>query len=194
MQEDCKIINNKFEIMTEFPRHSGLFGVYGGRHVPEPLVPCLEELENAFYDAMNDPTFHEEYRSYYPYMGRPSSLHVADRLTEKMGGARIWLKREDLNHMGSHKINNALAQALLAKRMGKKRVIAETGAGQHGVATATACAKFGLSCVVYMGADDCRKQALNVFRMRFWALRSYRWRGAINRYQMRSTSLLKTGW
>lgn len=144
----------------------GRFGEFGGQYVPEALHKCLREVEDAFDSAKDDPKFWEEFRSYYPYMGRPSSLHLADRLTEKMGGARIWLKREDLNHTGSHKINNALGQALLAKRMGKTRVIAETGAGQHGVATATVCAKFGLQCTIFMGAEDCRRQALNVFRIR----------------------------
>lgn len=115
---------------------------------------------------MNDPAFWTEFKSYYPYMGRPSSLHLAERLTAQTGGARIWLKREDLNHTGSHKINNAIGQALLAKRLGKNRIIAETGAGQHGVATATACAKLGLDCTIYMGAEDVRRQALNVFRIK----------------------------
>jgi tryptophan synthase len=126
----------------------------------------LDELEKAFVAALKDPSFAEEFKSNYPYMGRPSPLHIAERMTEKCGGARIWLKREDLNHTGSHKINNALGQVLLARRLGKKRIIAETGAGQHGVATATVCAKFGLECIVYMGAEDVRRQALNVFRMR----------------------------
>ncbi|KAL2872819.1 tryptophan synthase TRP5 [Aspergillus lucknowensis] len=142
------------------------FGEFGGQYVPESLMDCLAELERGFEQALNDPSFWEEYRSYYPYMGRPSSLHLADRLTEHVGGANIWLKREDLNHTGSHKINNALGQILLARRLGKTRIIAETGAGQHGVATATVCAKFGLKCVVYMGAEDVRRQALNVFRMK----------------------------
>ncbi|PYI07602.1 tryptophan synthase [Aspergillus sclerotiicarbonarius CBS 121057] len=142
------------------------FGEFGGQYVPESLMDCLAELERGFDTARNDPKFWEEYRSYYPYMGRPSSLHLADRLTEHAGGANIWLKREDLNHTGSHKINNALGQILLARRLGKTRIIAETGAGQHGVATATVCAKFGMECVVYMGAEDVRRQALNVFRMR----------------------------
>ncbi|GKZ25654.1 tryptophan synthetase [Aspergillus brasiliensis] len=142
------------------------FGEFGGQYVPESLMDCLAELERGFDQARNDPKFWEEYRSYYPYMGRPSSLHLADRLTEHVGGANIWLKREDLNHTGSHKINNALGQILLARRLGKTRIIAETGAGQHGVATATVCAKFGMECVVYMGAEDVRRQALNVFRMR----------------------------
>ncbi len=117
-------------------------------------------------EVKDDPEFWKEFRSYYDYMGRESQLQFADRLTAEAGGARIWLKREDLNHTGSHKINNAIGQVLLAKRIGKKRIIAETGAGQHGVATATVCAKFGLECVIYMGAEDVRRQALNVFRMR----------------------------
>ncbi|PYH91199.1 bifunctional tryptophan synthase [Aspergillus ellipticus CBS 707.79] len=142
------------------------FGEFGGQYVPESLMDCLAELERGFEQARNDPKFWEEYRSYYPYMGRPSSLHLAQRLTEHVGGANIWLKREDLNHTGSHKINNALGQILLARRLGKTRIIAETGAGQHGVATATVCAKFGMECVVYMGAEDVRRQALNVFRMK----------------------------
>ncbi|KAL1956916.1 hypothetical protein VTO42DRAFT_6663 [Malbranchea cinnamomea] len=142
------------------------FGEFGGQYVPESLMDCLRELEAGFTEALNDPKFWEEYRSYYPYMGRPSRLHLAERLTEYAGGANIYIKREDLNHTGSHKINNALGQVLLAKRLGKTRIIAETGAGQHGVATATVCAKFGMKCVVYMGAEDVRRQALNVFRMR----------------------------
>jgi tryptophan synthase len=115
-------------------------------------MDCLSELEDGFNKIKDDPAFWEEYRSYYPYMGRESSLHLAERLTEHAGGANIWLKREDLNHTGSHKINNALGQLLLARRLGKTKIIAETGAGQHGVATATVCAKFGMECVVYMGA------------------------------------------
>ncbi|KAJ3209303.1 tryptophan synthetase [Dinochytrium kinnereticum] len=142
------------------------FGDFGGQYAPEALVDCLDEIEQAFVKAKADPGFWEEFRSHYPYMGRPSPLHLAERLTEKAGGARIWLKREDLNHTGSHKINNALGQALLAMRLGKKRIIAETGAGQHGVATATVCAKFGLDCTIYMGAEDVRRQALNVFRIK----------------------------
>jgi tryptophan synthase len=142
------------------------FGEFGGQYVPESLMDCLAELEAGFNEAKNDPKFWEEYRSYYPYMGRPSGLHLAERLTEYAGGANIYLKREDLNHTGSHKINNALGQVLLARRLGKTRIIAETGAGQHGVATATVCAKFGMKCVVYMGSEDVRRQALNVFRMK----------------------------
>ncbi|PWY92660.1 tryptophan synthase beta chain [Aspergillus heteromorphus CBS 117.55] len=144
----------------------GRFGTFGGQYVPEALTTCLNELDAGFQSALNDPTFWAEYRSYYPYMGRPSSLHPAPRLTSHAGGATIWLKREDLNHTGSHKINNALGQILIARRLGKKEIIAETGAGQHGVATATVCAKFGMKCTVYMGAEDVRRQALNVFRMR----------------------------
>lgn len=128
------------------------FGEFGGQYVPESLMDCLTELEDGFNKLKDDPAFWDEYRSYYPYMGRPGHLHVAERLTEHAGGAKIWLKREDLNHTGSHKINNALGQILLAKKLGKTKIIAETGAGQHGVATATVCAKFGMACTVYMGA------------------------------------------
>jgi tryptophan synthase len=142
------------------------FGEFGGQYVPESLMDCLAELQHGFIEAQNDPNFWDEYRSYFPYMGRPGHLQFADRLTEFCGGAKIWLKREDLNHTGSHKINNALGQALLARRLGKKEIIAETGAGQHGVATATVCAKFGFKCTVFMGAEDVRRQALNVFRMK----------------------------
>ncbi|KAI8958281.1 tryptophan synthetase [Daldinia sp. FL1419] len=142
------------------------FGEFGGQYVPESLMDCLSQLEDGFNAIKDDPKFWEEYRSYYPWMGRPGQLHLAERLTEHAGGANIWLKREDLNHTGSHKINNALGQLLLAKRLGKKKIIAETGAGQHGVATATVCAKFGMECTVFMGAEDVRRQALNVFRMR----------------------------
>lgn len=142
------------------------FGQFGGQYAPEALVDCLDEIEKAYIDACNDAEFWKEFQSYYPYMNRPSQLHLADRLTQHCGGAKIWLKREDLNHTGAHKINNALGQALLAKRLGKKRIIAETGAGQHGVATATICAKLGLECVIYMGSEDVRRQALNVFRIK----------------------------
>ncbi|KAI0381704.1 tryptophan synthetase [Hypomontagnella monticulosa] len=142
------------------------FGEFGGQYVPESLMDCLSQLEEGFNDIKDDPKFWEEYRSYYPWMGRPGQLHLAERLTEYAGGANIWLKREDLNHTGSHKINNALGQLLLARRLGKTKIIAETGAGQHGVATATVCAKFGMECTVFMGAEDVRRQALNVFRMR----------------------------
>lgn len=142
------------------------FGQFGGQFVPESLMDCLSELEAGFEAARNDPKFWEEFRSYYPYMGRPSNLHLAERLTERAGGANIYLKREDLNHTGSHKINNALGQILVARKLGKTRIIAETGAGQHGVATATVCAKFGMPCTIYMGAEDVRRQALNVFRIK----------------------------
>lgn len=142
------------------------FGEFGGQYVPESLMDCLAELEDGFNKARDDPKFWEEYRSYYPYMNRPSNLHLADSLTKHVGRANIWLKREDLNHTGSHKINNAMGQVLLARRLGKTHIIAETGAGQHGVATATVCAKFGMKCTIYMGAEDVRRQALNVFRIR----------------------------
>ncbi|VUC19819.1 unnamed protein product [Clonostachys rosea] len=142
------------------------FGEFGGQFVPESLMDCLSQLEDGFNKIKDDPKFWEEYRSYYDYMGRPGKLHLAERLTEHAGGANIWLKREDLNHTGSHKINNALGQLLLARRLGKTKIIAETGAGQHGVATATVCAKFGMECTIYMGAEDVRRQALNVFRIR----------------------------
>ncbi|KAI1861855.1 hypothetical protein JX265_009358 [Neoarthrinium moseri] len=142
------------------------FGEFGGQYVPESLMDCLSQLEDGFNAIKDDPKFWEEYRGYYPWIGRPGHLHLAERLTEYAGGANIWLKREDLNHTGSHKINNALGQILLARKLGKTKIIAETGAGQHGVATATVCAKFGMECTVYMGAEDVRRQALNVFRMR----------------------------
>lgn len=142
------------------------FGKFGGQYIPEALHDCHSELEKAYLEALEDPTFWKEFESYYEYIGRPSELYLAERFTEKAGGARIWFKREDLNHTGSHKINNAVGQILLAKRLGKTRIIAETGAGQHGVATATACAKFGLECVVYMGAEDVRRQSLNAFRIK----------------------------
>lgn len=142
------------------------FGEFGGQYVPESLMDCLAQLEDGFNKVRDDPAFWEEYRTYYPYMGRPGQLHLASRLTEHTGGANIWLKREDLNHTGSHKINNALGQILLARRLGKTEIIAETGAGQHGVATATVCAKFGMKCTIYMGAEDVRRQALNVFRIK----------------------------
>ncbi len=153
------------------PGAHGRFGRYGGQYVPETLMPALAELEQAAAQAWNDPGFKAELDHLLKnYVGRATPLYEAERLTAHYrradGGPRIWLKREDLNHTGAHKINNALGQALLALRMGKKRVIAETGAGQHGVATATVCARFGLECVIYMGAEDMRRQALNVFRMR----------------------------
>ena len=153
--------------VTSQPDGGGHFGPYGGRYVPEVLMSPLEELENVYEEARKDPAFHEELdRLLHTFAGRPTPLFHAQRLTEQLGGARIYLKREDLLHTGAHKINNALGQALLAKRMGKKRIIAETGAGQHGVATASVCALFGLDCTVYMGEEDIRRQKLNVFRMR----------------------------
>ncbi len=149
------------------PDERGHFGVFGGRYVAETLVPALHELERAYADALGDPGFRAEYdRLQREYVGRPSPLTFAPNLTARLGGARIYLKREDLNHTGSHKINNCIGQALLARRMGKRRIIAETGAGQHGVATATVAAAFGFACDVYMGAEDIRRQSLNVFRMK----------------------------
>jgi len=145
----------------------GRFGSYGGRYVPETLMAALEELERAYEKAKRDRRFHQEFDDLLRnYAGRPTALSFARRLSEKLGGAKIYLKREDLLHTGAHKINNCLGQALLTRRMGKQRVIAETGAGQHGVASATVCALFGLDCVVYMGTEDMRRQELNVFRMR----------------------------
>jgi tryptophan synthase beta chain len=142
------------------------FGAFGGRYVPETLIPALDELEAAFETATRDPAFHAELDDMLRhYVGRPSILTSAPRLSARVG-APVWLKREDLNHTGAHKINNTVGQVLLARRMGKRRIIAETGAGQHGVATATVCARYGLSCVVYMGEEDMRRQALNVWRMR----------------------------
>jgi tryptophan synthase beta chain len=146
---------------------AGRFGVYGGRYVPETLMAALEELEHAYGEAKGDAAFQAELDDLLRnYCGRPTPLYFAKRLTEQCGGAKIYLKREDLLHTGAHKINNALGQGLLARRMGKKRIIAETGAGQHGVATATVCALFGLECVIYMGEEDMRRQELNVYRMR----------------------------
>ncbi len=152
---------------TSLPDAAGHFGGYGGVYVPETLMTALQDLEKAYLQVRNDPGFQGELKQHLKeFAGRPTELYYASRLTEHCGGAKIYFKREDLLHTGAHKINNALAQALLAKRMGKKRIIAETGAGQHGVATAAACAKFGLECVVYMGSHDMERQALNVFRMR----------------------------
>ncbi|WP_245259767.1 tryptophan synthase subunit beta [Methylopila sp. 73B] len=149
------------------PDERGRFGIYGGRFVAETLMPLILELEAEYEAAKKDPAFHAEMASYRThYIGRPSPLYFAERLTDHLGGAKVYLKREELNHTGSHKVNNVLGQILLARRMGKKRVIAETGAGQHGVATATLCARFGLDCVVFMGAVDVARQAPNVFRMK----------------------------
>lgn len=144
----------------------GRYGKFGGQYVPETLMSALIELEKAYEEAKADPSFAEELDYYLrDFVGRENPLYFAERLTEKVGGAKIFLKREDLNHTGAHKINNSLGQALLAMRMGKRKIVAETGAGQHGVATATACALFGLECVVFMGKEDIRRQELNVFRM-----------------------------
>ena len=149
------------------PDERGRFGIYGGRFVAETLMPLILSLEKAYEAAKADPSFHAELNHFLKhYVGRPSPLYFAERLTERLGGAKIYFKRDELNHTGAHKINNVLGQILLARRMGKKRIIAETGAGQHGVATATACARFGLDCVVYMGAVDVERQKPNVFRMK----------------------------
>jgi tryptophan synthase beta chain len=154
-------------MMNYEPDEYGYFGEYGGRFVPETLVAALDELTTAYFTCRDDPDFQAELTDLLKnYSGRPTPLYYAKRLTEKLGGARIYLKREDLNHTGAHKINNCIGQILLARRMGKTRIIAETGAGQHGVATATVCALFGLECVIYMGTEDMRRQELNVFRMR----------------------------
>lgn len=158
-------------VNTQYPDAFGRFGRYGGKYVPETLMPALSELETAYSQYKDDPDFLKELQGLLKdYVGRPSPLYFAERLTEHYAkvdgsGPQIYLKREDLNHTGAHKINNALGQVLLAKRMGKKRIIAETGAGQHGVATATVCARFGLECIIYMGVQDMERQKLNVFRM-----------------------------
>lgn len=151
----------------QYPDERGHFGEYGGRYVAETLMPALLELEEAYNSAKDDPSFKEEFDYYLKnYVGRPSPLYYAQRLSEELGGAKIYLKREDLNHTGAHKVNNTVGQILLARRMGKKKVIAETGAGQHGVATATVAALFGMECEIFMGKEDIRRQALNVFRMK----------------------------
>jgi tryptophan synthase beta chain len=157
---------------TTLPDASGHFGQYGGVFVPETLIAALQQLEREYTAAKADPKFHEELQYYLrQFVGRPNPLYFAKRLTEHFGGAQIYLKREDLNHTGAHKINNTIGQALLTRRMGKPRIIAETGAGQHGVASATAAAAFGLSCDVYMGSEDIRRQSLNVFRMKLLGAR-----------------------
>jgi tryptophan synthase beta chain len=157
----------KPDILGSRPDRLGRFGKFGGKYVPETLMSALSDLETEAKYYQQDPTFLKELDGYLTdYVGRPSPLYLAERLTAHYGTAQIYLKREDLNHTGAHKINNALAQALLAVRMGKKRIIAETGAGQHGVATATVCARFGLECVIYMGVHDMERQSLNVFRMK----------------------------
>src|ERR1043166_5321157 len=148
------------------PDQRGHFGIFGGRFVAETLMPLILDLEKAYAEAKADPAFQREMNGYLrDYVGRPSPLYFAERLTDHLGGAKIYFKREELNHTGSHKVNNVLGQIMVARRMGKRRIIAETGAGQHGVATATLCARFGLECVVYMGAVDVARQAPNVFRM-----------------------------
>lgn len=155
------------EQLTAVPDELGHFGIFGGRYVPETLIPALDELAETYARYKHDKEFVEELDFYMrEYVGRPTNLYFAEHLTERLGGARIYLKREDMCHTGAHKLNNVMGQALIARRMGKQRIIAETGAGQHGVATATACALFGLKCQVYMGVEDTQRQALNVFRMR----------------------------
>ncbi len=157
----------QYDILSAYPDNRGRYGPFGGRYVPETLMHPLEELDQAYQSAKTDPAFQDELRKYLTdYVGRPTPLYYAERLTRHFGGGKVYLKREDLAHTGAHKINNALGQALLAKRMGKSRVIAETGAGQHGVATATAAALLGLECVIYMGTEDMARQRLNVYRMR----------------------------
>ena len=149
------------------PDDQGHFGEFGGRYVAETLMPNILALEQAYDEAKKDPAFTDQFEDLLEhYVGRPSPLYFAERLTEALGGAQVWFKRDELNHTGAHKINNCIGQILLAIRMGKTRIIAETGAGQHGVATATVCARFGLPCVVYMGAEDVRRQSPNVFRMK----------------------------
>jgi len=167
----CPVAFPEYSIMSavvelNLPDAQGHFGPYGGRYVPETLMHPLQELEAEYFRAQHDPEFQRELAYYLTeFVGRPTPLYFAERLTKDLGGAKIYLKREDLNHTGAHKINNAMGQILLAKRMGKTRIIAETGAGQHGVATATVAAMFGLQCVIYMGAVDCERQRLNVYRM-----------------------------
>ena len=157
---------SKVNLNIELPDERGHFGIFGGRFVSETLTAALDELTETYEKLRNDPDFQAAFDSDLAhYVGRPSPLYLAERLTEHCGGAQIWLKREDLNHTGAHKINNTIGQALLAKFMGKKKVIAETGAGQHGVATATVAARFGLECKVFMGAVDIERQKLNVYRM-----------------------------
>ena len=176
------------------PDANGRFGEYGGRYVPETLMHPLQELEDEYFRAQQDPEFQTELHYYLrEFCGRPTPLYHAERLTRDLGGAKIYLKREDLLHTGAHKINNAMGQILLAKRMGKKRIIAETGAGQHGVATATVAAMFGFECVIYMGAVDCKRQALNVFRMRMLGPPSYRLMRDKRRSRKPSTRPCATG-
>ena len=160
------------KMIDTLPDAEGHFGPYGGRFVAETLMEPLEELRHAYEQFRNDPDFQSEFdEDLSSYVGRPSPLYFAERWSRELGGAKIYLKREDLNHTGAHKINNTIGQALLAKRMGKSRIIAETGAGQHGVATATVAARLGLECVVYMGAEDVQRQSANVFRMKLLGAR-----------------------
>ncbi len=160
-------MEDRINSLSQGPDEQGRFGIFGGRFVSETLMPLILDLEAEYALARHDPAFRAEMEDLWThYVGRPSPLYFAPRLTEELGGAKIYLKREELNHTGSHKVNNVLGQILLARRMGKSRIIAETGAGQHGVATATVCARFGLKCIVYMGAKDVERQAPNVFRMR----------------------------
>ena len=155
------------ELLSQLPDARGHFGAYGGRFVSETLMDSLMTLEREYLRLKKDPEFQAAFdKDLAHYVGRPSPLYFAERLTRETGGAQIWLKREDLNHTGAHKVNNTIGQALLASFLGKKRVIAETGAGQHGVATATVCARLGLECHVFMGAEDVRRQSLNVYRMK----------------------------
>ena len=166
---DQQSINHDNQVIdyTQFPNDKGHFGIHGGRFVSETLMAALEDLEKLYFRMKDDPQFLAEFdRDLAYYVGRPSPLYHAERWSKELGGAQIYLKREDLNHTGSHKVNNTIGQALLAKLSGKKRIIAETGAGQHGVATATIAARLGLECVVFMGADDVKRQAMNVYRMR----------------------------
>ena len=166
METHSKVTAPSFRRPSSLPDKNGYFGELGGRFVSESLMEALYELEDAFRTAWKDNAFHREMEAVYKdFIGRPSPLYFAEALTEKTGGARLYLKREDLNHTGAHKINNTVGQALLARRMGKKRLIAETGAGQHGVATATVAARYNFECEIYMGSEDVRRQALNVFRM-----------------------------
>ena len=158
---------NKLNTYRSGPDEHGHFGIFGGRYVAETLMPLILDVEKAYDEMKDDPEFREEFRSYLKhYVGRPTALFYAERLTKSLAGAKIYFKREDLNHTGAHKVNNCMGQILLAKRMGKNRIIAETGAGMHGVATATVCALFDLPCTVYMGAKDIERQAPNVARMK----------------------------
>ena len=165
-------MKSKSKINYAFPDENGRFGEFGGKYVSETLITALEELEKIYSKVKNDKSFQEEViKDLNDFVGRPSPLYFAERWTEKLGGAKIYLKREDLNHTGAHKINNTVGQVLLAKKMGKKRVIAETGAGQHGVATATVAARHGLECIIFMGEEDIERQSLNVYRMKLLGAR-----------------------